>query len=62
MHLKPTLLDKGYGTNGGVIGKYLGCMLHHFIAGGNFSFNFFFITIFGLGFYKSLGAIVIHIN
>jgi hypothetical protein len=55
-------LDKGYGTNGGVIGKYLGCMLHHFIARGNFSFDFFFLTIFGLGFYKSLGTIVIHIN
>jgi hypothetical protein len=27
--LKSTLLDKGYGTNGGVIGEYLGCMLHH---------------------------------
>jgi hypothetical protein len=55
-------LDKVYGTNGGVIGKYLGCMLHHFIAGGNFSFKLFFHHHFGLGFYKSLGTIVIHIN
>jgi hypothetical protein len=55
-------LDKGYGTNGGVIGEYLGCMLHHLIVGRNFSFKAFFITILGLGFHKSLGAIVIHIN
>jgi hypothetical protein len=27
-----------------------------------FHLNFLFITIFGLGFYKSLGTVVIHIN
>jgi hypothetical protein len=27
-----------------------------------FHLNFFFINIFGLGFYNSLGTVVVHIN
>jgi hypothetical protein len=60
-------LNKGYGTNGGVIGEYLGCTFlgaccTTSLMEENFHFELFFITIFGLGFYKSLGTIAIHIN
>jgi hypothetical protein len=55
-------LGKGYGTNYGAIGEYIGCMLPHLIAWVEFPFLTLFINIFGLGFYEDSTPIAIHIN